>query len=156
MRNLDDLLADWLPRQRWFAAKGRQVRLLADTAVALTEARDLVVAVHLVDVEVDGGRRQTYQVPLVLRSAEGGDASDAPGYIGTVDGPDGSRWHVHDGPHDPTFVSALVAVVDGEREQPGPRLSLRGQRAKGAATSFAVMSESFFSIRRRRRPTRRM
>ena len=39
----------------------------ADTAVALTEAHDLVVAVHLVEVEVGAGSTQTYQVPMVLR-----------------------------------------------------------------------------------------
>jgi 1,4-alpha-glucan branching enzyme len=145
MRTLHDLLAEWLPRQRWFAAKGRQVRLLADTAVPLTEAEDLLVAVHLVDVEVDGGGRQTYQVPMVMRSADRGadpgaepGNADRPGLIGTVDGPDGGRWDVYDGPHDPAFVTALVAVVDGERDQPGPRLSLRGQRATGAATTLTV------------------
>jgi len=152
MTNLRELLAQWLPEQRWFAAKGRQVRLLADTAVHLTEAEDVVVAVHLLDVEVDAGRRQTYQVPLVLRSAAADAGSDAasgssqrPGFIGTVDGPDGGRWHVHDGPHDPAFVSALVAVVDGERDRPGPRLSLRGQRSTGAPAALSVTGSRVLS-----------
>ena len=40
-----------------------------------------------------------YQVPLVARPAQGAAA------IGEVDG----RW-LHDGPHDPAYVEALLAV----------------------------------------------
>src|SRR4051794_31451678 len=70
---------------------------------------------------------------MVLRRAGSAAAvgESAPGYVGTVADADGQRWDVHDGPHDPAYVQALVALVDGEREHGGERLGLRGERATG-------------------------
>jgi maltokinase len=64
-RDLARLLAEWLPRQRWFAGKGRRIE-----AVTLCEAVTLpgaVAVAHLVvGVHLDEEHWHTYQVPVSL------------------------------------------------------------------------------------------
>lgn len=99
---LIDLLTAWLPRQRWFAGKGR-------SAARLRVAQDIVVAgpLRLLVVQVlyaDGGPPDHYQVPLIIRA-------DAPfGHEGFLVG-ETADGLVYDGLHDPDGSAALLEFI---------------------------------------------
>src|ERR1700754_785653 len=92
----------WLPRQRWFAGKGRElvgVRIVHDVALA-GGLRHLVIETRY----ADSGPPESYQVPLMVRQ-------DAPyGHEGFLlgRGPDGL---VYDGAHDPDGSAALLEFL---------------------------------------------
>ncbi|NMH91814.1 aminoglycoside phosphotransferase [Pseudonocardia bannensis] len=70
---LSALLADWLPRQRWFAAKGREVRSVGVAAntplIGGDGAGDLLLDHTVLAVEfADGGPVQYYQLLVARRS----------------------------------------------------------------------------------------
>ncbi|MCK9930540.1 aminoglycoside phosphotransferase [Frankia sp. Mgl5] len=102
---LTALLSDWLPRQRWFAGKGRpggRLRVGQDVRLSLDAA--VKAAMHLLVVEVrydDGGLSDHYQVPVVIRP-------DAPfGHEGFLIG-ESSVGLVYDGLHDSDGSAALL------------------------------------------------
>ncbi|WP_150957488.1 maltokinase N-terminal cap-like domain-containing protein [Microbacterium testaceum] len=100
MGDLLDLLAVWMPRQRWYGTKGRNPRLtlVADWPLDAADARLLLVRDEAVQPAI------VYQVP-VARRAEG---SVPPGsLIGAAD--DGQVWA--DATTDPAFTDALFALV---------------------------------------------
>jgi len=107
---LTSLLAEWLPRQRWFAGKGRpgaRPEIRQDVQVS-----DLLR--HLV-VEVcydDGGPADFYQVPLVVRP-------DAPhGHSGFLLG-ETSQGLVYDGLHDPDGSAAMLEFLAASTDRDG-------------------------------------
>src|SRR5512135_786152 len=102
MSDLRDLLSAWLPRQRWFAGRGRPIaELSARHDAKLSDLlRHLVIDV----IYSDGGPPDRYQVPLVVRH-------DAPfGHEGFLlgEGPDGL---VYDGLHDPAGSAVLLELL---------------------------------------------
>ena len=109
---LRGLLRDWLPQQRWFAGKGRE---LTDVGIArLTELQDAGAAriLHaLVTVDYGdphGPAQDTYQLLLSLRR------DVAEGYHGFLLG-DCSEGLVYDGLHDPLGAAALLrGLKDGQ------------------------------------------
>jgi maltokinase len=99
---LDDVLSAWVPQQRWYGAKGRPVTSVS--AALLGEAReggpaDLVPAV--VEVTLDHGEVQRYQVPLSRRASPWDDIGHA--LVGEADG----AWY-YDAPHDPDAAALLL------------------------------------------------
>lgn len=119
------LLQEWLPRQRWFAAKGGGEPVLTPTAVLPLRDGEVRVAVHLVTAEVDG-RSATYQLPLTFRRNEAVELSGAA--VGTVEDDEGQVF-VYDAPHDPAFVTAWLEVVARET-----RLASTDDRLAAVAT----------------------
>ncbi len=114
MITLDRLLAEWLPEQRWFAAKGRQVTAVTPTAVATLRGEPRL-EVRLVRVDFADGGTQTYVVPLSFRR----ERSDALRHalLGELEaGPDGdtAEW-VYDGmqDHDQTRVWPELLAAGG-------------------------------------------
>ncbi|MBL7497953.1 phosphotransferase [Frankia sp. CNm7] len=103
---LTSLLTDWLPRQRWFAGKGRPgaaIRIRQDVAVS-DLLRHLVVEVDY----ADGGPADFYQVPVVIRL-------EAPyGHEGFLIGRSSSGL-VYDGLHDPHGAAAVLDFLAGGR-----------------------------------------
>ncbi|MCW2860624.1 MAG: aminoglycoside phosphotransferase [Actinoallomurus sp.] len=97
---LDDLIAGWLPRQRWFAGKDRDI----DEVSVLTET-ELVEgdpALHHVVLAVRQGEQvDRYQIPVGLRSELPGRLEYAE--IGRIDG-----VHVYDAVHDPELTRVLL------------------------------------------------
>ncbi len=103
MPTLVDLLTDWLPDQRWYAGKGREVTALGVEVrtelgdVAGVTVLDLVVAVE------HAGDTVRYQVPVTLHDAplEGFDAAllgqsdEGLVYDGLVDPAGAGRWLEH-------------------------------------------------------------
>ena len=135
------LWQSWLPRQRWFAGKGRPARVVTDTAVEVTRTASHVVRVHLVGVSYDDTSvaTETYQVPVVLRSAE--QPASAAALIGVVTEPDGTTWYAYDGPHDPAFADAVLGLLaDGAGAGSADGLQVRGVRQPGAVVPTATAS----------------
>jgi maltokinase len=98
---VEDLLTEWLPQQRWFAGKGRdldEISIVSDTELIMGDP-----ALHHVIVTVrQGETTDRYQVII-------GSREDLPGRleyaeIGALDG-----VHLYDAVHDPDLTRALLA-----------------------------------------------
>lgn len=127
---LQELLADWLPDQRWFAGKGRsidEVVVESDTELRTGEPalRHLIIAVR------QGGTTDRYQVllgrrsglPDKLKHAEIGWSADGQGCA-------------YDAAHDPALTTAILDGVAA-----GARIGgLEFHRVPGAAISSGLHS----------------
>lgn len=127
---LPQLLLEWLPRQRWFPAKGQDVVLRRLGGIRLPDPGEkTTLAVHIVAVHTG---KQTYvvNVPVSLRNAplEGAEQ----GLIGELNiaagGAEEERRWLYDGAYDPLFVAAWLEMMRG-----GVRT--RNGRARGHAAS---------------------
>ena len=108
------VLREWVPQQRWFGGKARDVgELTLYDAVLLTapDESDLVFEV-LVEVTYDDGHTERYQVPLAPGSP------DAEGAVGTVAGV---------ALVDATHVPAASRVLASLTQQPVERRTARGE-----------------------------
>jgi maltokinase len=74
---LADLVAAWLPAQRWFAGKGRPFRIDGMDVVGDLTVQPYRSAIWLVWVHYAGGGVETYQIPLVERPAPVGELAHA-------------------------------------------------------------------------------
>lgn len=124
--SLDDLLAEWIPQQRWFPAKGRQVEFTPVGTLSLPgSASGLRLEAHF--VRASAGRLDTVlNVPLSLRPEplEDGEAA----LVGKVRGHGGTVVWVYDAVHEPAFAAALLGLIaDGER--------IEGERATALGSS---------------------
>jgi maltokinase len=100
---LDDLIAGWLPRQRWFAGKDREiddVSVVFETELVSGDPalRHLIIAVR------QGEQVDRYQVPVGLRRELPGRLEYAE--IGRIDG-----VHVYDAVHDPDLTRVLLTKM---------------------------------------------
>ena len=79
MSSLEALLIEWLPRQRWFAAKGRPVRSLdiAARTPLMTDGAPLLDHLLLAVAFDDGSPVQHYQLLLGRREQVGAHERDA-------------------------------------------------------------------------------
>ena len=97
---LVDLMADWLPHQRWFAGKDRRIdgiSVLLDTELVAGDP-----ALHHVVIAVrQGGTTDRYQVPIGLRH-------ELPGRLEYAAIGQFGREHVYDAVHDPDLTRALL------------------------------------------------
>ncbi len=94
---VDELLASWLPHQRWFGGKGRDITATSGRA-ELVRGGDPAVWTYLLNVDYADGGNDTYFVPLSVRS----HTTEVLGYalIGETTNADGSPAWVHDALHD--------------------------------------------------------
>jgi maltokinase len=100
---LDLPFAEWLPKQRWYAGRGRHIRSVAPhTVVALREDLDLT----LLDVDYADGSTERYQLLIRWDTTPIGAAGD----VATI-GADGART-ASDALHDPAVGKYLLALVD--------------------------------------------
>src|SRR4051794_19130591 len=101
----------WLPRQRWYGGRTRELRAgTPQLVVPLEGDLDLV----LLDVDYADGPAERYQV-LVRWEAEGTDGFGAAATIGAARGPDGVRVG-HDALHDPAAARRLMTLIDRSAE----------------------------------------
>ncbi|HVB46511.1 MAG TPA: aminoglycoside phosphotransferase [Streptosporangiaceae bacterium] len=110
--SLTDLLAAWLPRQRWFAGGGAGIRNLTMSSDVTLAAGDPELRHLLADVSI-GEETVRYQVPVGLRTAL--PPGLRPARIGTA--PDGRI--AYDGMADPELAAVLLRGIASHR-QAGP------------------------------------
>ena len=117
-------LAAWMPRQRWYAAKGRppSLRLVSwwDLAPVCAEDADARIRIYLV---ADEGALPIvlYQLPVVSRATETVDA--LPDHI--IGSPEPGTTFI-DGPFDPAYARALIRLVTRGGRAVGPRMVATG------------------------------
>jgi len=90
-----ELVAGWLPGQRWFAGKGRDHVLTVERLAELAPSPQ--VTLWVAHIDYGDGETELYQLPLVAR-AEAVEALEHV-LLGTVDTGGGLRW-VYDALHD--------------------------------------------------------
>jgi maltokinase len=100
LERLDDMIASWLPRQRWFAGKDRgidQLSVAIETELVVGDPalQHIVVAVR------QGDTLDRYQIPVGLRRELPGRLEYAE--IGRLRG-----MHVYDAVHDPDLTRVLL------------------------------------------------
>lgn len=141
--DLARLLADWLPRQRWYGGKGARidaagVRVLA--RLDLLPDRDPGLAVVVIEVRPEGREPERYllflgarrQLPDTLTHVE----------LGTVRNTDGASWHCYDALHDPELAGWLLGrLVAGEVIGPLRFHLLPGHRINKGLRSLVLTGE---------------
>lgn len=107
----DELVEGWIGEQRWYPGQGRRPRLRQLDSWRLDDPAGEVGIETLVYLDDSGSTPVVYQVPLTYRGAplEGGEAA----LLGEMDHSVlGRRW-VYDAPHDPVYVTQLLALLRG-------------------------------------------
>jgi maltokinase len=94
--DLADLLARWMPTQRWFAAKGQQF-VIVPRELAAVGAGPPEFSIWLADVRLANGTTQTYQIPLVEHVDPVATLEHV--LVGTIGSGDDIRW-VYDALYD--------------------------------------------------------
>lgn len=114
---LEELLRQWLPRQRWFPVKSAEFSLAPVGGLILNESSGEVglevFLAAVVSETADGGpRTDVVQVPLSYRREPLPGAEGA--LIGESDHADlGHRW-VYDAVHDPVFIAEWLELMRTE------------------------------------------
>ena len=157
-----DQLIDWLPRQRWFAAKGRPITSVTVSAsAALRDTEPLGDLMLLAVAFVDGGPVEHYQLLLGRRARLSRELDHVA--IGTDTGT-GGPLVCYDGIWDPELSGELLsALATGARRdwvrftpEPGAQipteLSGRVLGAEQSNTSVAFGEELILKMYRRVAP----
>ncbi|GAC1609175.1 MAG: phosphotransferase [Mycobacteriales bacterium] len=134
---LGDLIASWLPHQRWFGGKGRSISAVeVETASALHESpQDDVVVRHVVlRVDfADGSDR--YQLLLGSRSGEV-PARLQHAVIGTADGAT-----VYEAVHDAEATATLLHRIVAGEDTPSMRFTTVSEALDNALASRVIGAE---------------
>nr|BFF11886.1 hypothetical protein GCM10025699_31890 [Microbacterium flavescens] len=123
-------LAAWMPRQRWYAAKGRppSLRLISWWDLAPVAAEDAGARIRTYLVADEGAFPAVlYQLPVVSRATETVDA--LPAHI--IGDPEPGTTFI-DGPFDPAYARALIRLVTLGGTGEGPRTVATGHPALDA------------------------
>ncbi|UWX97579.1 1,4-alpha-glucan branching protein GlgB [Arthrobacter zhaoxinii] len=107
--SLPEILTAWLPEQRWFPAKGREVLLDRVGGIRLEDpAGEVGLEVHLIAV-VSGDRRDVISVPVSYRTVPAPELEAS--LLGRAQHEDlGERW-LYDATADPVFVTAWLELM---------------------------------------------
>jgi predicted trehalose synthase len=147
---LESLLHTWMPRQRWYPAKGRGVGLrdlgtvegglVRPAGAGVSDDGTTLLATHLVGLD-SGDRVDVVQVPLTYRTDALPHAEHA--LLGELDMPGLGSRHVYDGTHDPLYVAELLAALEvapgaDPLDRHAPAHVLRGEQSN---TSIVVEPE---------------
>ncbi|HLY59594.1 MAG TPA: maltose alpha-D-glucosyltransferase [Terriglobia bacterium] len=129
-RMLTGELLEYIPKQRWFAAKSRHIKKLeiADWA----ELNPAQSALALVEVQFDSGTPDTYQLPLAMTFGDFGDElrNAAPTVGVSTIAANRLRGLLHDGVFDDKMCAGLLALIKN-----GQTLEGRNGRIQGVPGS---------------------
>ena len=121
LEHLGGLVRDWLPRQRWYAGKGREIaELVLIRPLELCSDDGLTVVHTVAEVGYADGGRDSYQVPLAVRR------EPVDGHRGFIVG-EVDDTVVYDGPQDDVGSAVLLRMLRQD-EHVG---DLRATRAPG-------------------------
>ena len=121
---LDELLAAWISRQRWFGGKGRAVDRLSVESDVTVDAGDPGLR-HLIISVWQGGSRERYQILLGMRGELPDQRKHA--LIGSYGpyafdgGPARDDWYVYDAVHDQELTRRLLERMSDGHDQNGVR-----------------------------------
>ncbi len=124
----EEILTVWLPRQRWFAGKGRAIRDLAVVADTKLVAGDPELR-HLVIAVAQDGTVDRYQVLAGVRAALPDRLRHA--MIGSGTRPDGSSAVIYDAAHDNELTKILLTAIAAGQD----RGRLRFRKSPGATVN---------------------
>src|SRR6266851_8192422 len=103
----EEILAAWLPGQRWFAGKGTPISGLAIVADTVLVDGDPGLRHLMLEVR-QGGGTDTYQLFVGLRT-------EMPDWLSYVKiGPAGRHMTAYDGLHDPELTGVLLTAMAAE------------------------------------------
>ena len=110
MSTTEELLQSWLPRQRWFGGKGREISAVTVRSAATLLAGEPTVCLQVAHVDYADGAGEDYQLLLGLSSGPVGQRLEHT-VLGDVDG-----RLLYDAVHDPVATAALLEhLVAGDR-----------------------------------------
>jgi len=138
------LLAEWLPRQRWYGGKG--ARIDTDKGVRVLARLDLLpeqdpgLAMVVLEVRPDGRDPERYQLFLGARRELPDRLSHVE--IGSVSDGDGAEWRCYDALHDPDLAGWLLErLATGDTLGPLRFHLLPGRRIDEALRSLVLTGE---------------
>jgi maltokinase len=111
---LAQLVAAWLPNQRWFAGKGRTVRSAHAQRLGTLTEEPYPSAVWLIRIGYADGGREVYQVPLVARPEPADSLTHVLVGVSEFDGRPGLWWY--DALHDKEVTSAWLRHIEEDRD----------------------------------------
>lgn len=126
-------LTAWMPRQRWYATKGRSPRLRmvswwdvepGASATSVADAGEVLFVRTYLVADDASDPAVLYQVPVVARTARQLAAGD-PHEIGRPD----ADLILRDGPHDDAYAQALLTLVTRGGTVTGPGSQATGHPA---------------------------
>jgi maltokinase len=120
--DLQPLVDQWLPVQRWFAGKGRTASEVTVSPVVVLAAGPPEVSLWLATVTYDDGAVETYQLPLVVRGELVPTLEHV--LLGSVAIDGEPRW-IYDALHDKDVTQAWLLGIRDEASQ-GPLRFARG------------------------------
>ena len=135
-----DLLAAWMPAQRWYTAKGHTPALRRVGGFRFEDPAGKVGMETLILVDEAASPGVVYQVPVTYREAPlpAGEA----GFIGTMEHSVLGTRYVYDAPKDPAYVASLMRLVTrGGSSDPGYASIGRDTPAQGHPHPGAVPAD---------------
>lgn len=143
---LEDVIPDFLVRNRWFGGKNRkinQVRIKDVVEIAYGRSQ-----YYYTLVEVDYGEKdtETYSIPFAFHSVEEEDDSiPSYGIIARVRQKGEDQGILFDATHDPVFRTALLQMISGRKRYKGSLFDLvavQGRVYKGMRSARSKDMES--------------
>ncbi len=110
------MLRDWLPGQRWFAGKAREIAAVHPRLLARFGPEQSSVELWLAEVAYADGASETYQVPLGVLDRP--DVGLAHAQVGEV-GANGSVHHIYDALYDKSLTQLWLQGIH-EQAEVGP------------------------------------
>ena len=140
-----EMVTEWMPRQRWYHGKGHVPQLRRVGGFRFEDPEGEVGCETLLLADEAVTPAVVYQVPLTYRNAPLEGAEHA--LLGTMEHSVlGTRW-VYDGPHDPVYVSQLMATILGSGVADEAQASVGSNAlAEGSSTGQVDGSVSSSSV----------
>ncbi|MCU1595285.1 MAG: aminoglycoside phosphotransferase [Frankiales bacterium] len=150
------LLVDWLPRQRWFGAKGRDITSVAQTSAVVLSEGDPEITHAIIQVSFGDGGEEAYQL-LLGRTKQTVEQRLEYAVIGEDDG-----YVLYDAVHDPFATGLLLQHLAAGDEFDGlsfvnadeldPALPGRLMTAEQSNTSIVYGDQLILKLFRRLQP----
>ena len=123
-------LMEYLPAQRWFAAKSRQIKAMRVLDWAVLEASKSALA--LLEVQYNAGAPDTYLLTLGVTQGERGEElrRAAPNAVIAPVVAQENSGVLHDAVLDDETCTALLALIENEEQIPARHGAVRGVRGK--------------------------